>query len=52
MERLATELLSQYKVVYSRPESLIPPEKVERVVGTARGDDARRASSRGERRLT
>jgi hypothetical protein len=28
MERLATELLSQYKVVYSRPESLIAPEKV------------------------
>jgi VWFA-related protein len=28
MERLATQLLSQYKVVYSRPESLIAPEKV------------------------
>ena len=28
MERLATELLSQYKVVYSRPQSLIAPEKV------------------------
>ena len=28
MDRLATELLSQYKVVYSRPESLIAPEKV------------------------
>ena len=28
MERLATELLSQYKVVYSRPQALIAPEKV------------------------
>jgi VWFA-related protein len=28
MSRLATELLSQYKVVYSRPQSLIAPEKV------------------------
>ncbi len=27
--RLASELQSQYKVVYSRPESIIPPEKVE-----------------------
>ena len=29
LERLARELSSQYKVVYGRPESLIPPEKVE-----------------------
>jgi VWFA-related protein len=29
MQRLARELSSQYKVVYGRPESLIPPEKVE-----------------------
>jgi VWFA-related protein len=29
MERLARELSSQYKVVYGRPESLIPPEKIE-----------------------
>jgi VWFA-related protein len=28
MAQLATELLSQYKVVYSRPQSLIAPEKV------------------------
>lgn len=28
LERLATELLSQYKVVYARPESLIQPRKV------------------------
>lgn len=29
LERLARELSSQYKVVYGRPESLIPPEKIE-----------------------
>jgi VWFA-related protein len=29
LERLARELSSQYKVVYARPESLVPPEKVE-----------------------
>jgi VWFA-related protein len=29
LERLGRELSSQYKVVYSRPESLIPPEKIE-----------------------
>ena len=29
LERLARELSSQYKVVYGRPESLIPPEKLE-----------------------
>ena len=29
LARLARELSSQYKVVYSRPESLIPPEKIE-----------------------
>ncbi len=29
MQRLARELSSQYKVVYGRPESLIPPEKIE-----------------------
>jgi hypothetical protein len=28
LEQLATELLSQYKVVYARPESLIQPSKV------------------------
>ena len=27
--KLARELSSQYKVVYGRPESLIPPEKIE-----------------------
>ena len=29
LERLARELSSQYKVVYGRPDSLIPPEKIE-----------------------
>jgi VWFA-related protein len=29
LDRLARELSSQYKVVYSRPESLIPPDKLE-----------------------
>ena len=28
LERLGRELSSQYKVVYGRPESLIPPEKI------------------------
>lgn len=29
LERLGRELSSQYKVVYGRPDSLIPPEKIE-----------------------
>ena len=29
LERLGRELTAQYKVVYGRPESLIPPEKIE-----------------------
>jgi VWFA-related protein len=45
MERLSKELRSQYKVVYSRPESLIPPEKVTISAGkpglTVRGTEAR-----------
>ncbi len=35
LDKLARELSSQYKVVYGRPESLIPPEKLE--VTSARG---------------
>ena len=47
LERLARELSSQYKVVYGRPESLIPPEKVE--VSSARpGVTMRGAPARGE----
>jgi VWFA-related protein len=45
MEKLAKELRSQYKVVYSRPESLIPPDKVTVSAGkpglTVRGSEAR-----------
>lgn len=43
--KLARELTSQYKVVYGRPESLIPPEKTEVAPGrpgiTMRGTPAR-----------
>jgi len=42
MQRLARELTSQYKVVYSRPESLIPPEKIE--ISSARADVTMRGS--------
>ncbi len=45
MQKLARELSSQYKVVYGRPESLIPPEKIEVSSGkpgvTMRGAPAR-----------
>jgi VWFA-related protein len=45
MDKLAKELKSQYKVVYSRPESLIPPDKVTVSAGkpglTVRGAEAR-----------
>jgi len=45
MQRLARQLSSQYKVVYARPESLVPPEKIEITSGrpnlTVRGTPAR-----------
>jgi VWFA-related protein len=45
LQRLARELKSQYKVVYGRPESLIPPEKIAVSSGktgvTMRGTPAR-----------
>jgi len=45
MDRLSKELRAQYKVVYSRPESLIPPDKVTVSAGkpglTVRGTEAR-----------
>lgn len=45
MQRLARELLSQYKVVYGRPQSIIPPEKIDVSSGktgvTMRGTPAR-----------
>jgi VWFA-related protein len=42
LDRLARQLSSQYKVVYGRPESLIPPEKIE--VSSARADLTMRGS--------
>jgi VWFA-related protein len=42
LQRLARELSSQYKVVYGRPESLIPPEKTQ--VSSARADVTMRGS--------
>jgi VWFA-related protein len=48
LERLGRELSSQYKVVYGRPESLIPPEKIEVSSGKSgvkmRGTPARGAN--------
>ena len=45
LDKLAKELRAQYKVVYSRPESLIPPDKVTVAAGksglTVRGTEAR-----------
>lgn len=45
LAKLARQLSSQYKVVYGRPESLIPPEKIEVASGragvTMRGTPAR-----------
>ena len=45
MDKLAKELRAQYKVVYSRPESLMPPDKVTVTAGksglTVRGTEAR-----------
>ena len=48
MQRLARELSSQYKVVYSRPESLIPPEKIE--ISSARADLTMRGSQARDQR--
>jgi hypothetical protein len=46
--KLARQLSSQYKVVYGRPESLIPPEEIEVASGrpgvTMRGTPARTQS--------
>jgi len=51
LEKLARELVSQYKVVYARPESLIPPEKVEISTGrsgtTVHGTPARGQKTSG-----
>lgn len=47
LQRLARELLSQYKVTYARPESLIPPEKTDVSSGRS-GLTVRGAAARGE----
>jgi VWFA-related protein len=48
MDRIARELANQYKVVYGRPESLIPPEKIE--ISSAReGIKMRGTPARGEK---
>ncbi|HXH26157.1 MAG TPA: VWA domain-containing protein [Vicinamibacterales bacterium] len=49
LERLARELTSQYKVVYGRPESFIPPERIE-VASARAGVKMRGAPARGEGR--
>jgi VWFA-related protein len=46
LQRIAGELSSQYKVVYGRPESTIPPEKIEVTAGRA-GLTVRGVPSRG-----
>jgi VWFA-related protein len=47
LQRIARELSSQYKVVYARPESLIPPEKASITSGRP-GVTMRGAPARGE----
>jgi VWFA-related protein len=47
LARLARQLSSQYKVVYGRPESLIPPEKIEIASGRA-GVTMRAMPARGQ----
>ena len=50
LQRLARELSSQYKVVYGRPESLIPPEKTD--VSSARPGITMRGSPSRESKVT
>jgi VWFA-related protein len=47
LDKLARELSSQYKVVYGRPESLIPPDKLE-VTSARRGVTVRGTPMRGQ----
>lgn len=47
LERLARELSSQYRVVYARPDTLIPPERVE-VAPAREGLTMRGTPARGE----
>ncbi len=48
LEKLAAELTSQYKVVYGRPESLIPPEKIQISAGRP-GLTVRATPARGQK---
>ena len=48
LQKLARQLSSQYKVVYGRPESLIPPEKIEVSSGRA-GITTRGTPARGQK---
>jgi VWFA-related protein len=47
LQRLARELSSQYKVIYGRPQSIIPPERTE-VSSAKTGVTMRGAPARGE----
>ena len=47
MSQLANELLTQYVVTYSRPDTLIPPEKIE-VTVTRPGLTARARTRTGQ----
>jgi VWFA-related protein len=47
LQRLARELSSQYKVIYGRPQSLIPPQRTE-VSSAKTGVTMRGAPARGE----
>jgi VWFA-related protein len=47
LDKLARELSSQHKVVYGRPQSLIPPEKLE-ITSARRGVTLRGAPMRGQ----
>ena len=46
LQELAAILKSQHRVVYARPQTLIPPEKIEVSVGEARRCRGRRPRSR------
>jgi hypothetical protein len=49
LQKLARQLTNEYRITYSRPESLIPPEKIE--VGVKRpGLDARGTPARQKAR--
>ena len=47
LQQLAALLKSQHRVVYSRPQTLIPPERVE-VAATKPGQEAHGGPARGQ----